>query len=329
MQKTYHRHDGTQHQVHLHGWKKQLVDPKDEAFRLKVHPAILGAAAPTSFDLRSICSPIDDQGDLGSCTANMLAGMVEANEIRAAQTGRSGIVVSPTGNAPTVTVSGVAVATDGSVSFTTKVGMVAPTPTPTPTPAPTPTPTPAPAHQYLDVSRLFQYYATRKVENTVTEDSGATIRDTLKAANKYGVLDEKLWPYDITKFAVNPAATLWTAAATHKVTSYHSIADGDLTTMKALISSGYLVGFGFNVYSYFMSQDMAVNAFLRLPTKSETLEGGHAVALCGYDDAKGAFLVRNSWGINWGISGYFWMAYDYVAKTSLASDFWVIQSSPI
>jgi C1A family cysteine protease len=326
MLKTYHRHDGTQHQVHLNGWKKQFVDPRDNAFRLKLHPGILGAA-PTSFDLRSICSPVEDQGDLGSCTANMLAGMVESNELRAAQTGRAGIVVSPTNSTPSVTVSGVTMASDGSISFTTKVGVVAPAPSPTP--APTPTPSPAPTPSFTDVSRLFQYYATRKIENTVTEDSGATIRDTLKAANKFGVLDEKLWPYDTTKFAVNPASNLWTAAATHKVTSYHSIADGDLTTMKALIASGFLVGFGFSVYSYFMTQDMAKNAFLHLPAKSETLEGGHAVALCGYDDAKGAFLVRNSWGANWGLAGYFWMAYDYVAKTSLASDFWVIQSSPV
>lgn len=320
MLKIYHRHDGTQHQVHLNGWKKQFVDPRDNAFRLKLHPGILGAA-PTSFDLRPVCSPVDDQGDLGSCTANMLAGMVESSEIRAAQTGKAGLVVSPTGNAPSVTVSGVTLASDGSVSFTTKVGAVAPTPTPVPTPTP--------ASAFIDVSRLFQYYATRKIENTVNEDSGATIRDTLKAANKYGVLDEKLWPYDISKFAVNPATGLWTAAASHKVTSYHSIADGDMTTMKAMIASGYLVGFGFNVYSYFMSQDMATNAFLRLPTKSETLEGGHAVALCGYDDAKGAFLVRNSWGVNWGLAGYFYMDYAYVARTSLASDFWVIQSSPV
>ncbi len=319
MFKVYHRQDGSQHHTHLHGWRKQSTDHRDDAFRLKLHPGILGVAPPTSVDLRSICSPVEDQGDLGSCTANMLAGMVESSEIRTAQTGKAGLVVSPTGNAPSVTVSGVAVASDGSISFTTKVGAM----------APAPAPTPAPVSTFINVSRLFQYYATRKIENTVNEDSGATIRDTLKAANKYGVLDEKLWPYDISKFAVNPTTGLWTAAASHKVTSYHSIADGDTTTMKAMLASGYLVGFGFNVYSYFMSQDMATNAVLHLPTKTESLEGGHAVALCGYDDSKNAFLVRNSWGPNWGLAGYFYMDYAYVAKTSLASDFWVIQASPV
>lgn len=52
--------------------------------------------------------------------------------------------------------------------------------------------------------------------------------------------------------------------------------------------------------------------------------------LVGYDDSKGAFIVRNSWGTSWGpFGGYFYMDYDYVANTNLASDFWVVQSAPI
>jgi C1A family cysteine protease len=129
---------------------------------------------------------------------------------------------------------------------------------------------------------------------------------------------------------------VWSDAANHKVTVYHSIADGDLETMKTIIASGYLVGFGFDVYSAFMTQKMANTGLLCKPTAAEQLEGGHAVCLVGYDDHKvmpdgsvGAFLVRNSWGTAWGIGGYFWMAYNYVGDTSLASDFWCIQSSPV
>ncbi len=38
--------------------------------------------------------------------------------------------------------------------------------------------------------------------------------------------------------------------------------------------------------------------------------GGHAMAVVGYDDAKQAFKVRNSWGADWGEAGYCWIGYD-------------------
>ncbi len=35
----------------------------------------------------------------------------------------------------------------------------------------------------------------------------------------------------------------------------------------------------------------------------------HEVALVGWDDKKGAWLIRNSWGPNWGDHGYMWIKY--------------------
>ena len=36
----------------------------------------------------------------------------------------------------------------------------------------------------------------------------------------------------------------------------------------------------------------------------------HDVLLIGWDDAKGAWLLRNSWGTDWGENGYMWIAYN-------------------
>lgn len=36
----------------------------------------------------------------------------------------------------------------------------------------------------------------------------------------------------------------------------------------------------------------------------------HAVVIIGWDDAKNAWLVRNSWGENWGEKGYIWIDYN-------------------
>ncbi|MDF1838525.1 MAG: C1 family peptidase [Planctomycetota bacterium] len=38
----------------------------------------------------------------------------------------------------------------------------------------------------------------------------------------------------------------------------------------------------------------------------------HAMVIVGYDDATERFLIRNSWGKNWGKGGHFWVAYDVI-----------------
>ncbi len=37
--------------------------------------------------------------------------------------------------------------------------------------------------------------------------------------------------------------------------------------------------------------------------------GGHCVEICGYNDAQGCWICKNSWGTNWGEGGYFRIAY--------------------
>ncbi|MBF0318480.1 MAG: C39 family peptidase [Nitrospirae bacterium] len=46
--------------------------------------------------------------------------------------------------------------------------------------------------------------------------------------------------------------------------------------------------------------------------KSAKKEGGHAVLVVGYSDDGQYFIVKNSWGPNWGENGYFQIAYDMV-----------------
>lgn len=57
-----------------YGWVPDLPDQRDYRFRsvLKV-PGKL----PSRADLRPFCSKVEDQGELGSCTANALAGALE------------------------------------------------------------------------------------------------------------------------------------------------------------------------------------------------------------------------------------------------------------
>jgi C1A family cysteine protease len=57
-----------------YGWVPDLPDHRD-LFYGAVRP--VPPALPPRVDLRPTCSPVEDQGDLGSCTGNALAGAIE------------------------------------------------------------------------------------------------------------------------------------------------------------------------------------------------------------------------------------------------------------
>lgn len=93
----------------------------------------------------------------------------------------------------------------------------------------------------------------------------------------------------------------------------HRIADfaahyKDLNAVKsALVSKGVIVAsFPFNAN--------AKDARFWLNGQDDGVADGHCVAIVGYDDARGALKLRNSWGTSYGERGYAWISYaDFVA----------------
>jgi len=57
-----------------YGWTPDLPDHRDHLYGAVSKPP---AKLPAAVDLRADCSPVEDQGNLGSCTGNALAGGVE------------------------------------------------------------------------------------------------------------------------------------------------------------------------------------------------------------------------------------------------------------
>jgi C1A family cysteine protease len=110
-------------------------------------------------------------------------------------------------------------------------------------------------------------------------------------------------------------------------TVYSSIADNDLNHMKACLAEGYPFVFGFSVYTFMESEEMARHGILKMPSFDDKQLGGHAVMAVGYDDATSMIIVRNSWGVHWGLSGYFMMPYEYITHKGLAADFWTIRAT--
>ncbi|HEY2721626.1 MAG TPA: C1 family peptidase [Chitinophagaceae bacterium] len=173
-------------------------------------------------------------------------------------------------------------------------------------------------------SRLFIYYNERVMENSVNQDSGAQIRDGVKSVNTQGACPETLWPYDVARFAAVPPKNAFDSATKHKVLSYQRVTR-TLNQFKACLAQGYPFVFGFTVYDSFESEQVARTGKLNMPGKAEKVVGGHAILAVGYNDSQKRFIIRNSWGTNWGLNGYFTMPYDYLLDTNLSDDFWTIR----
>jgi C1A family cysteine protease len=65
--------------LNRYGWKPDLPDHRDKLYH-GAHLTLL--PLPRSVDLRSQCPPVVDQGTLGSCTANALAGAIGFLDIK-------------------------------------------------------------------------------------------------------------------------------------------------------------------------------------------------------------------------------------------------------
>lgn len=178
----------------------------------------------------------------------------------------------------------------------------------------------------FEPSRLFMYYNTRvKVESApAEEDTGVTIRDICKALTKWHVCEEGLWPYIIPRFWVCPPQDCYAAAKQHLELAYKSV-PLSLFAIKAALAAGVPIVIGLQIYESFQSDEVAATGLVPVPdTSREQLLGGHALLVCGFDDAAQRFTVRNSWGPSWGDAGYCYIPYAYVTDPDLAGDFWAI-----
>jgi C1A family cysteine protease len=179
-----------------------------------------------------------------------------------------------------------------------------------------------------ELSRLFCYYATRVwVEGTATDDdSGAQIRDVMKAVARYGVAPEKVWPYVPERFSKRPSSLATSTALQHQVTQY--LAVNGLLATRTCLAAGYPIVIGFSVPENMESQACEATGLVRMPEPDEQIVGGHAVLAVGYDDTKKLLMFQNSWGASWGQHGYGFLPYGFVEQ-GLADDFWTIRNEEL
>jgi len=173
-------------------------------------------------------------------------------------------------------------------------------------------------------SRLFLYYNVRMLDNNIPNDDGSTLTQGINALIRYGVCSESNWPYIIPKFAIKPTNVSYTEGLKHQVISASRVLQ-TLDSLKGCLISGKPFVVGIYVYESFMSNTVSRTGNVPLPNvNTEQLLGGHAIICIGYNDTRKVWIMKNSWGPNWGDNGYFYLPFSYLLNTSLSGDVWKI-----
>jgi len=172
-------------------------------------------------------------------------------------------------------------------------------------------------------SRLFIYYNERATEGDTDKDAGACTADGITGLQNVGVVSESDWPYDISEFATKPSDDLYSNAQSNVATSFKQVSQQE-DQIKQALNQGYPVLFTADIYASFESSDVGSSGQIPMPQEGEKSMGSHAIIIVGYNDDNQQFIVRNSWGADWGDQGYCYFPYAYVTDETYTSQFWVL-----
>jgi len=140
------------------------------------------------------------------------------------------------------------------------------------------------------------------------ESAGTFIKAACMIAQKYGVIEDDVLQLFGGKLCHYEVGQLYAIAARRRISSFVNL------------------GVPGDKWKKWLAQDRPIATRLccddvwmsggkkgRLETYDEaSASEGHAVTVAGYDDY--GWIIRNSWGKQWGDSGYAYASYDYAAK---------------
>ncbi len=156
----------------------------------------------------------------------------------------------------------------------------------------------------LSEAHLFFCHARSQGRMCGGANGGWWVPPALDAIRDHGVVDDPCYPYvgqdqNCTGLCGDAGNRVVRIGGWQRLTSTSAMKDW-------LAANGPLVAC-FTVYTDFFSYKSGVYKKV-----SGKVEGGHCIVVVGYDEAQGCWICKNSWGANWGASGYFRIAYGQV-----------------
>ncbi|OQE16111.1 hypothetical protein PENSTE_c025G02474 [Penicillium steckii] len=178
-----------------------------------------------------------------------------------------------------------------------------------------------------DESERFIWFNSKAQDGLGNPDTdrGTFIHTAIAVVQQLGSCWEGQCPY--TSPLSRPIADAYAASGRMKVTKAYRLAGNSIDQYKAMLSIGWPVITGFDIFGdrayqeYIMGEYTRQTGIIKMPPEPVPARtAGHAVVFVGYDDNSRMFKFKNSWGLI-GDRGYFYMPYDYVKYTS---DAWVL-----
>lgn len=121
----------------------------------------------------------------------------------------------------------------------------------------------------------------------------------------HGTTSEAAYPYN------HVPATVRSIATPYKVSSWGEVAGSGARPTVAALKQALMahgpVAVGLQTSPSFDAH--RGNGVFKDNVVTKAGELNHFVLLVGWDDASGAWLIKNSWGTGWGTNGYAWIAY--------------------
>lgn len=136
------------------------------------------------------------------------------------------------------------------------------------------------------------------------------VTDGLNILSEQGVCQYDDMPYNENDWLTKPTEEQKANAKKFRIDFWRRVNVMDNKEVKAQLSAGYPVIIGADVSKEFINDGFAQKANF-VWRDAGTPAGGHCMLLVGYDDAKGAFKVMNSWGKDWGDNGFGWIDYKF------------------
>jgi hypothetical protein len=143
-------------------------------------------------------------------------------------------------------------------------------------------------------------------------NSGTAFVVTLNLLVDKGVCNWASMPYSSSNgCSLLPTSAQDMEAANYKIPVFSRIYNYDQAAIKNMIYTDHPVLTGVSIDENFRD---AYPGYIW--NSYSGFSGDHGIVICGYDDAKHAYLAINSWGTNWGDAGYIWIDYDFFPTIS-------------